>query len=718
MDISTPVASRLKKVALVGAPNAGKTSLFNALTGLHQKVGNFPGVTVERKSARIRLEDNTSVELVDLPGANSLYPVSEDESVTCDVLRNPLNPDHPDLVVVVADATQLKRGLVLASQVLDLGFPAILVLNMIDLVEREYVHHATHRLQALLGIPVVPVSVRQEKGIGRLTKWLNKDIEPAHRPWVTVPPGFRPAINTLKEALPTNQDYLAFQALLDPGSFRNLPDSVTVQVRELAHVAPKDLRLLISNELAVRNDRAAEIVEQVALKPSDYPGKLTSVLDRIFTHRIFGYAIFLGILLLIFQSIFAWATYPMDAIDAGIAWLQEALGSILPAGWLTDLLLNGILAGFGGIVVFVPQIVFLFFFIALLEETGYMSRVVFLMDRIMRPFGFSGKSVIPLMGGMACAIPSIMMTRSIPNKIERMITIAVIPLMSCSARIPVYTLLIALFVPQTELLGLDVRGFYMTGLYILGFLMSLVVAFVLKTILKYKSDGLFVMEMPAYRMPRWRNVGITVYQQATSFVLGAGKIILGISIVLWVLSSYGMPDKMKQIETDYAAKISQSNDPQSIDQLRLAQSKARLESSFAGEIGKFIEPAIRPLGFDWKIGISIVTSFAAREVFVSTMSILYGQEDPESVDGDAQIKTRESLLTRMRAEINPKTGKPVYNHATTLSLLVFYAFAMQCMSTLAVTRREAGWKWTLLVLVYLTILSYGASWITFTLASL
>lgn len=709
MDISAPAAGQVSKIVLVGAPNVGKSSLFNALTGLNQRVGNFPGVTVERKSGNLSLDSGQKASLVDLPGTNSLYPTSEDEAIACDVLRNPSHPDYPDRVVVVADATQLKRAIVLCSQVIDMGFPTILALNMIDLMEREYVHFATARLQQELGIPVVAISVRQNKGLGRLKSLLSKDLAPALNPWMKLPPGLKPALSVLREKGQFLNDYQAFQALLNPEGFSHLPSHLMQEVRELAHTSADDLRLLVANELAVRNDRAGELTESVRMRANPASSRISARLDQLLTHRVAGYAIFLGILFLIFQSIFAWATYPMDAIEAGVNWLSSGLRSLLPAGVASDLLTEGIIPGFGGIIVFIPQIAFLFFFIALLEESGYMARVVFLMDRIVRPFGFSGKSIIPLMGGMACAIPSIMMTRSIPNKFERVITIAVIPLMSCSARIPVYTLLIALFVPAERLFGFDVRGFYMTGLYLLGFVTSLLVAYVLKLVLKYKSDGLFMLELPDYRMPRWRNVGIRVFQQAGAFVTGAGRIILIISIVLWFLSAYGPSQKMDavRIEFDQLALASPDN-----PDLERQKSQALMEASFAGHIGKFIEPAIRPLGFDWKIGISLVTSFAAREVFVSTMSVLYGQEDP----GDDEAAQR-SLLEKMRAEINPRTGKPVYSHATALSLLIFYAFAMQCMSTLAVTKKEAGWKWAIIVLVYLTLLAYGASWITYTLAA-
>ncbi|MEM6628324.1 MAG: ferrous iron transporter B, partial [Bacteroidota bacterium] len=462
-------------------------------------------------------------------------------------------------------------------------------------------------------------------------------------------------------------------------------------------------------------DFADEVLKEVMYPADDIQKNISSRIDTILTHRIWGYLVFFAVLILIFQSIFSWASYPSDAIDAWVEGIKSSLDDRLSAGWGKDLLIDGIITGFGGIVVFIPQIAILFFFVAIMEESGYMARVVFLMDRIMRPFGFSGKSIIPLMGGMACAIPSIMMTRNIPNKYERLITIMVTPLMSCSARIPVYTLLIAMFIPAHRILGLDQRGLFMTGLYVLGFVMALAVAWMFKKILGYKSDGVFIMEMPGYQSPQWKNVGLTVYQRVKDFLLGAGKIILAISIVLWFLVSYGPSNKMEAIDQAYTEKLSQvSPDSEEGTVLERSWKNSRLESSYAAILGKFIEPVIRPLGYDWKIGISLISSFAAREIFVSTMSIIYNQEDPgEADDSTGELNARQSLIERLQAETDPKTGRKIYTTATVASLLIFYVFAMQCMSTLAVTKREAGWTWAFIMLIYLTLLAYGAAWITY-----
>jgi len=711
------ITIKYKKVALLGMPNCGKTSIFNELTGLNQKVGNFGGVTVERKSAELKLP-NSTVELVDLPGCNSLYPSSEDERITCDVLRNSHHEDHPDMVIVVADGTQLRRSLALCTQVIDLGFPTLLAINMADLLKKEKIQLDTDRLSNQLGIPVVMLSARKKQGISKLKDFLSDFPPSPDKQIMKLPPGFKKPLEEIKSLLNTGNTYLAFQALMSPQDFPWVSaDSIEVLQHQTG--ISEDKSQLISNELIIRYDYADELLQEIIHAPAQASDRITSQIDTILTHRIWGYLIFVILLILIFQSIFAWANYPMDWIEASVERLKILVSQILPSGWFTDLIVEGIITGFGGIIVFIPQITFLFFFVALMEESGYMARVVFLMDRIMRPFGFSGKSIIPLMGGMACAIPSIMMTRGIPSKTERLITIMVTPLMSCSARIPVYTLLIAMFIPAATVWGIDQRGLFMAGLYLLGFLMALLVALIFKIALGYKSDGIFLMEMPSYRMPRWRNVGVTVYQRVTDFIFGAGKIILAISIVLWALVSYGPSEERDNIRDRFSQLQQQTQDPQAKESLQQSEQTTLLEHSYAAKAGKWIEPVISPLGYDWKIGISIITSFAAREVFVGTMSIIYNQKNPETVsEGDeAQEAAQSSLIDRLRSEKDPDTGNPIYTRATVISLIIFYAFAMQCMSTLAVTKREAGWFWTGIMLLYLTILAYGAAWIAYLLFS-
>lgn len=695
-----------RKVALIGNPNSGKTSLFNVLTGLNQKVGNFAGVTVERKAATLTLDNKSKVTLIDLPGTNSLYPSSEDEAVACEILRDPHHQDHPDLTLVVVDATQLKRGLLLVSQLIDLGLPVAVVLNMIDLVEKAGNQISLPKLSQQLGVPVIQTSALKKQGLTELKHLLNQDIPASYSRFLTIPPGFLPALEQLKPLLETDQDYLAYQAFLLPEQFSQIPKEVGERLHREAGL--EERKKLISNEILVRFDRLDGIEKAVTQKLSSPGLKFTNQVDKALTHPIWGYVIFIGILFLVFQALFSWASYPMDAIDAGFGALTGWLEAQLPAHWTTDLLTNGILAGLGGIVIFVPQIAFLFFFISLLEESGYMARVVFLMDRLMRPFGLSGKSVIPLIGGMACAIPSIMMARSISSKQERLITILVTPLMSCSARIPVYVLLIALFVPEETVLGLfNLQGVVMMGFYFLGFFAALAFGYFFKVILKYRKPAVFVTELPIYRMPRWESVGMIIYQKSRTFVVEAGKVILLISIVLWFLASYGPSSKMEEAEQKYAPQLAQAEGNEALtDSLNQALNAEKLQHSYAGHVGKFIEPAIRPLGFDWKIGISLLTSFAAREVFVGTMATIYSVGD-----GEANM---DSLLERLRNERDPRTGKPVYGTATAISLLIFFAFAMQCMSTLAVTWKETGgWKWPIVMVSYLTALAYLSSLIVY-----
>lgn len=698
--------------ALVGTPNSGKTSLFNALSGLNQRVGNFPGVTVERKSTILSLAGNQQTRLIDLPGTNSLYPASEDEEVTFSVLHDTQHKDYPDKIVVVADATQLRRGLMLATQVLDLGFPTILVLTMMDLADKEGLRIDIDQLSSLLDIPVIPVSVKANQGLDQLKLILSQPQKPSGREPFQIPPGFIPSLQQIGELQGTYHPYRAYQALIAPELFPGLSQGKLSSLRQEAKIDETSARQLISNELLVRLDRADEWMSVVVQDPPTFREQLSEKLDQILTHKIWGYAIFIGILLMVFQAVFAWATVPMDWIDAATGAFQSWLGDSLPEHWLSELLTDGLVAGLGGIIIFIPQIALLFFFITLLEETGYMARVVYLMDRIMRPFGFSGKSIIPLMGGMACAIPSIMMSRGIANKKERLITIMVTPLMSCSARIPVYTLLISMFLPAERIFGIDQRGLFMTAIYLLGFVAALLVAWVFKKVLKYESQGMFVMEMPSYRFPRWRNVGLTVYQKSRSFVVEAGQVIIVISLILWALVRFGPTEDMAAIDAKYQPYIQQEI---MTDSLALAYDSEKLNSSYAAMLGKFIEPAIRPLGYDWKIGISLITSFAAREVFVGTMSIIYQMDDPEELDENGQEQGRLSLIERLQQEKHPETGLPVYTAATVLSLIVFYALAMQCMSTLAVTRKEAGWKWAMLMLVYLTVMAYVGAFIAYQL---
>ncbi len=708
--------SPARTIALVGNPNSGKTSLFNALTGLRQRVGNFPGVTVDRKVGQVALSGGQKARVVDLPGTYSLYPQSEDERIASRILLDTQHPDHPDLVVLVVDATNLRRGLLLCTQVMDLGLPVVLAINMEDLLEKEGLKIDTGRLSQLLGIPVLTVSALRNKGMKALKKHFAGDLPEPVAPTFSIPASFDSWLQPLMQQLGTENRYTAWLFGLEPESFAKI-------IEGGPQARPEDPQALQSNELAVRYDRIGEYVDAVVRKDTTPRNSFTGRLDRLLLHPIGGYVIFVGLLFLIFQAIFAWAGWPMDMIELGFGMAGEWLAGVLPEGWFSELLVDGVWAGLGGIVIFVPQIAILFFFISILEDSGYMSRVVFLMDRIMRPFGFSGKSVIPLVGGMACAIPSIMMARTIPNRIERLITIMVTPLMSCSARIPVYVLLISLFVPEDSVAGIfNLRGVVMTGMYFLGFFMALAVAWVIKTIARYKaSTATFVTELPRYRTPRWKNTLLEMYHRSRIFVVEAGRIIMVLSIILWFLASYGPGDKMEEVGQTYDAKIAQvksqvglgeEEKADQVAELRVEKNSEVLKTSYAGILGRTIEPVIKPLGFDWKIGIALISSFAAREVFVGTMATIYSAGDDAADEEDtAYVTIRERMSQERDTE-----GNPVYTAAVAISLLIFYAFAMQCMSTLAIVQKETrSWRLTIIMLVYMTGLAYVASFVTYQL---
>lgn len=699
--MSTPL-----KIALAGNPNAGKSSLFNVLTGMRQKVGNFPGVTVDRKVGFFTLGNGKEVRLVDLPGLYSLYPQSDDEAIAVEVLTHRDHPDHPDLVMVVADSTNLKRSLLLCTQIMDLGLPTLLALNMADILEKEGVKLNVAKLSQRLGIPVISVSALQKTGIPELQRLLTEGIQPASKPFFQIPPAFYTMLDDLKKEAMLISRYQAFQVFLAPDQFAPHYREIVNRMRNRLQV--ENHAELIANEMAVRYDRISDLLEEISVAVNSRLARISDSLDRILLHPVLGYLIFAGVLFLVFQALFSLAVYPMDWIEMGFGSAGEWMEAQLPDHFLSRLWVNGIWAGLGGIVVFVPQIALLFMFIAILEGSGYMSRVVFLMDRIMRPFGFSGKSVIPLIGGMACAVPSIMMARTIPNRVERLITIMVVPLMSCSARIPVYVLLISLFVPDQAVLGIfNLQGVVMTGMYFLGFLMALLVAWVIKQFLVSDTRGLFISELPIYRFPPWKTVLLTMWQKSRTFVWEAGKVIMVISVILWLMASYGPGDSLQQVETQYASALEYAQTPSERDSIEVLIASEKLKASYAGKLGQVIEPAIRPLGFDWKIGIALISSFAAREVFVGTMATIYSAGKGADEDEEGKYKT---IRERMAAEVYPDTGQKVYTPAVGISLLLFYAFAMQCMSTLAVVRRETGsWKMTAYMLLYMTALAYVSS---------
>ncbi|MFN4145885.1 MAG: ferrous iron transport protein B [Runella sp.] len=695
-------------IALLGNPNSGKSSLFNQLTGLRQKVGNFSGVTVERKSGTFRLDKHTQAVAVDFPGLYSLYPKSYDERVVIDVLANPSHGDYPDAVVIVADASNLKRNLLLFTQVADLGLPVVLALNMLDVAESKNLQINAVKLAMKLGVPVVRINARTGEGMDNLKKAILQVLENTmskFKPYFDPAEQLAELIAEAKQAHNLSNGYLALHYIQQHDIFSFLPTEERVKLDKLIEKHGFQENGFQATETMHRYATIDGIVKD-ALKTPNITVKpyWTERLDKILLHPFWGYAIFLGVLLIIFQAVFTFAQIPMDAIDAGMASLTEWLKSLLPEGKLTSLLTDGLLAGIGGVVVFIPQIAFLFLLVSLLEESGYMARVMVIMDRIMRRFGLNGKSVVPLISGVACAVPAIMSARSIANRKERLLTILVTPLMSCSARLPIFTILIALVVPATPVFGFfTLQGFTLLGLYLLGTLGALLSAMALKGFVPNTDKGYFVMEMPTYKPPRWYHVGIAVWESVKAFVVDAGKIIVAISIVLWVLASYGPGDSMERAEQ----RVLQQNPTLADTELDNAIAAQKLENSYAGHFGKFIEPAIAPLGYDWKIGIALLTSFAAREVFVGTVSTIYSL-------GSEADENNATLKQRLRNDINQRTGQPTYNLATSFSLLIFYVFAMMCMSTMATVYRETrSWQWTAAQFFYMTGLAYLLAFFTY-----
>ena len=697
-------------IGLVGNPNSGKSSLFNCLTGLNQKVGNFPGVTVELKVGDAKIDDNLWAEFVDLPGTYSLYPRRHDEQVTYDVLLNEDHEEHPDILVVIVDASSLKRNLLFASQVIDLKIPTVIVLTMMDLARKKGVEIDVAGLERELGVPVIPVNPRKNKGIPQLKKTLSQ-ITTALAPTTIrnfVPDALwgRGTVQAIKEQLPQLSDYKALHLAFNYKDL-NIKSSVKKIVEESIKDIPLNKTLSQAEEITERYARIKTIMHQTVVEPDPLQRTLfTDKLDNVLLHRRWGYLILLAVLFLLFQSVFLIAQYPMDWIELGFAKISSFLSAVLPEAWWSDLLINGAVAGLSGILVFVPQIMILFGLITILEDSGYMARISFLSDRLMRSVGLNGKSVMPMISGFACAVPAIMSARSIENRKERLLTILITPLMSCSARLPVFTILIGLVIPNNYLLGfLSVQGLVMMGLYLIGLLMALVVASIARWFIKIKERSFFILELPTYRSPRWGNVVQTMINKAKIFVFDAGKVIMIISLILWAMSSFGPGNRMKDVTLHYE-QLKQEPGADAV-QLDKEFQSAKLENSYAGILGKSIEPAIKPLGYDWKIGIALITSFAAREVFVGTMATLYSVGDQD----DNDLRLRDKMKAAKKED-----GTPVYTLASGLSLMIFYVFAMQCMSTLAVVKRETkSWKWPIIQLIYMTGLAYIMSLIVFQL---
>lgn len=696
-------------VALVGNPNSGKTTLFNSLTGLNQRTGNFPGVTVDKKIGFCKVDKNLTLEIIDLPGTYSLFPKSIDEQVAFDVITNSEHVNKPNVVVVVADSSNFKRSMLLTTQVIDLEIPCILVLNMIDVAYSNGLQIDSKLLSIKLGLQVVSINSKKGSGVLELKQKIADEIILKNKGITSNLSVFNESLSqSIQRVYPNQSIYLGFVKLLNK---KKIATTNGINLTSFEKENNIDLNELQAKETLQRFDLITNINNACVIQSNVTKSQtnFTKKLDNILTHKVGGLLIFFTILFIIFQAIFNFSSLPMEWIEFMFSNLSMWLVKVLPTGILTDLFVNGIVAGLSGIVVFVPQIAFLFTFIVILEDTGYMSRVSFMMDKIMRAFGLSGRSIIPLIGGIACAVPSILSTRTISNWKERIITIMVTPLMSCSARLPVYTLLISLTVPDIYFFGfIQLQGFVFFLLYFLGAFFALIIGLILKKIIKTNENSFFIMEMPLYKWPKLTTVLHTIYEKIKMFLLEAGKIILAISIVLWFLTSFGPSKEFKEIEQKYSVENKKVT-AEVAEDYKIKEQSEKLEASYAGIIGKKIEPLIAPIGFDWKIGIAIITSFAAREVFVGTMATIYSAKN-----GDDIVGVRDMMAN----EINPKTGKKMYTLAVGASLLVFYAFSMQCISTIAVVYRETKhWKWPLIQFIYMGVLAYLSSYLVFNLLS-
>jgi ferrous iron transport protein B len=680
------------KVALVGNPNVGKSTLFNLLTGMHQKVGNFPGVTVDFKLGQI-INCSKTIDIIDLPGAYSIYAKSDDEKVTTNVITNAKHQLHPDVIIYVADASNLKRSLFFCTQLMDYGLPTMLVLNMEDVLLKNSLTIDIAKLHEQLGIPVFLLSAKNNKGIDALKNQLTLQHDFKATPFLS-----------------THQ----LQTILPPPLVASaISYNILYNTQETMASRPnwRDFQL---KETILRYD----VLKQIALSVVTSNGinttektkdnALSNKIDNVLLHKLFGPMLLFIVLLLVFESVFTLAEYPKAIIETFFTYITQLGHAYLPNNFIGQLLIDGIWAGIAGVVIFIPQIALLFLFIALLEDSGYMARISFITDRFMRSVGLNGRSTIPLISAFACAVPAIMGARTISNTKERLITMLVLPLMSCSARLPVFAILIAVAVPSVKVFGVfSLQSLVLFGLYFLGFLSSIIVAFVAKLLLKNNENSYFIIEMPNYRMPNFKAVALVILDKCKVFLHDAGKVIVIISVVLWLLSNFGPGNVMDNLTMQYTSQVSMY--PAKTDSLTANYNAQKIANSYAGIIGKTIEPAIKPLGFDWKIGIALITSFAAREVFVGTMSTIYSITN---VDDTA------TLTQQMRNAKWDLTQAPIYTLATAVSLLLFYLFAMQCMSTLAAMKRETGtWKWPIIQFVYMFAMAYLASFIAYQVLS-
>ena len=733
--------SKSINVALIGNPNTGKSSVFNELTGLKQKIGNYPGITVEKREGICKLPRGLRAHIIDLPGTYSLNTTSLDESVVVELLLNKKSKDYPDVAVMISDVENLKRNLLLYTQLKDLKIPVILVINMADRMRRKGIRIDIETLEKKLDTRIALISARKREGIDTLkahiANYQKLSSEPVLQASKIAPEYF----DRLQRAFPNEDLYKLWLVITQDSNFGSLNRTPIVSDSNFKTLSDTELKRLQHKETIVRYQFINDALKDTYIVDREAAKGLRASIDRVLTHKVFGYVIFFGLLMLIFQAIFDWSTYPMDFIDVQFASLGQWVKNTFPPGVFTDLIAEGILAGIAGIVIFIPQIAFLFLFIAILEESGYMSRGVFLMDRLMRPFGLSGKSIVPLISGAACAIPAVMATRNITNWKERLITILVTPFVTCSARLPVYLIIIALIIPEGSVLGFSYKAFTLMTLYFLGFGTAIGSAKILHHILKLPNRQFFMIEMPSYRVPSLKNILFTMVEKTKSFVYGAGKIILAISIILWFLGSNGFSAEFQNAHSIVTERIASegfnlhsknyitsnmeaygqekgdgeaSQSPMvNVEVLDMPLSdfknyleeqarqqeiaSYRLEHSYIGIMGKAMEPLVQPMGYDWKIGIAILTSFAAREVFVSTLATIYSVGSEEE----------DTIKHRMASEVNEQRQEPLFNLASGISLLLFYAFAMQCMSTLAIVKKETNsWKWPLLQLAVMSLFAY------------
>ena len=690
-------------VALIGNPNTGKTSVFNALTGLNQKVGNYPGITVEKKIGFSQLNKLTKARILDLPGTYSLNASSMDESLVVELLLNKNDPDYPDVALVITDVENLKRNLLLFSQIKDLEIPTILVVNMSDQISRRGIKIDVEKLKEKLNTEVILVSTRKNSGVNDLKKALADYRKLSIKSFLDTKIIDKEYFESLQLAFPNQSPYKLWLVITQDINFTKLDRQKVSDSSAFRSLPKSQLKNLQQRETIHRYQLINQILKETYKKNLEEATDLRSRLDNILIHKIWGYVIFFFILLIIFQSIFEWSSLPMDFIDNSFTEIGEWTRENMQGGILNDLITEGVIPGLGGIIIFIPQIAFLFLFISFLEETGYMSRVVFLMDRGLRKYGLSGKSVVPLISGTACAIPAIMATRNIENWKDRLITILVVPFTTCSARLPVYMILISLVIPDKKILGINYQGLSLMVLYLVGFFMAIASASILNRLLKTSNKSYFVVEMPNYKLPLLKNILITVWEKTRTFIIEAGKIILAISILLWFMASFGPGQNFSNADSIIIEKF--SDKPITDIELDREISAYRLENSYIGLLGKSIEPLITPLGYDWKIGIALISSFAAREVFIGTLATIY------SVGSDDQ----ETIKNRMAGELK-RDGTKLFNLATGISLMLFYAFAMQCMSTLAIVKKETNsWKWPIIQLLSMTVIAYLAALISFQL---